>query len=150
MAAVLSDDGPDRRHVPDLVAERLRVVATQGLAAVAASAGFAVVDGVGVIDEGALDLGVPLLTARFVAGGRLGRGAFEGRRIGGRWFGGIGGVLLESGLEVGEASFVSLDQSPDSGLSSRRDLLPQFVRDRRVRIHAAGLAIKIRLGNLDP
>jgi hypothetical protein len=64
--------------------------------------------------------------------------------------GGIGGVLLEPGFEVGEASFVALDQSPDSGLSSGRDLLPEFVRDRRVRIHAAGLAIMLRLGNLDP
>jgi hypothetical protein len=53
-------------------------------------------------------------------------------------------------LEVCEASFVSLDQSPDSGLSSRRDLLPKFVRDLRVRVHAAGLAIQLPLGNLDP
>jgi hypothetical protein len=65
------------------------------------------------------------------------------------YLGGIGGVLLQSGFEVGEASFVSLDQSADSGLSRGRDLLPEFVRDWRVRIHAAGLAIQLRLGNLD-
>jgi hypothetical protein len=75
------------------------------------------------------NLGVPLLTAHFVAGRRLGRGTFEGRRIGRGWFGGIGGVLLESGFEFGEASFISLDQIPDSGLSSWGDLLPQFVRN---------------------
>jgi hypothetical protein len=34
-------------------------------------------------------------------------------------------------------------------LSSGRDLLPEFVRDWRVRIHAAGLAIPLPLGNLD-
>jgi hypothetical protein len=104
--------------------QRLRVIAMQRLLAMAAGRGFAIVDGVGVIDEGALDLGVTVLPSRFVAGRRLGRGAFEGRRVGRGWFGGIGGVLLESGFEVSEASFVALDQSPDSGLSSRRDLLP--------------------------
>jgi hypothetical protein len=129
--------------------QRLRVVAVQRLLAMTAGSGFAVVDSVGVIDEGALGLGVPALTAGFVAGRRLGRGAFEGWRIGGRWFGGIGGVLLESGFEVSEASFVLLNQRPDSGLSSRRDLLPKFVRDGRVCIHAAGLAIQLPLGNLD-
>jgi hypothetical protein len=124
VAAVLGDDGPNGRHIPDLVAERLRVVAMQRLLAITADRRFAIVDGIGVIDEGALCLIVPVLTSRFVAGRRLGRGALEGRRIGGRWFGGIGGVLLESGFEVSEASFVSLDQSQDSGLSGGRDLLP--------------------------
>jgi hypothetical protein len=97
-----------------------------------------------------LDLGVSALTARSVVGRRLGWGAFEGRRVGGGRLGGIGGVLLESGFEVGEASFVALDQIPDSGLSSGRDLLPKLVRNWRFLIHAAGLAIKLRLGNLDP
>ena len=82
VAAVLGDDGPDERHVPDLMTQRLRVVAMQRFAAVAAGRRFAVVDGIGVIDEGTLGLGVPVLTARLVAGRRLGRGAFEGRRIG--------------------------------------------------------------------
>jgi hypothetical protein len=113
VTAVFGDGGPDGRHVPDLMTQRLRVVAVKRLLAMAADRRFAVVDGVGVIDEGTLDLGVPVLTARFVAGRRLGRGAFEARRVGGGWLGGIGGVLLQSGFEVGEASFVSLDQSAD-------------------------------------
>ena len=66
MTAVLGDDGPDGRHVPDLMTQRLRVVAMQRLLAMAAGRRLAVVDGVGVIDEGALDLGVSALTARFV------------------------------------------------------------------------------------
>jgi hypothetical protein len=74
----------------------------------------------------------------------------EGRRVGGSWFGGIGRVLLESGFEVGEPSFVALDQSPDSGLSSERDLLPEFVRNWRFLIHAAGQSTQLPLGNLDP
>jgi hypothetical protein len=62
----------------------------------------------------------------------------------------MSGVQLESGFEVGEASFVSLDQSPDSVLINWRDLLPQFVRNWRFLIHGAGLAIKLQLGNLNP
>jgi hypothetical protein len=99
MTTVLGDDGADGRHVPDLMTQRLRVVAVQRLLAMAAGRRFAVVHGVGVIDEGALNLGVPLLTARFVAGRRLGGCAFEGRRVGRRWLGGVGGVLVEALLE---------------------------------------------------
>ena len=65
MTAVLGDDGPDGRHVPDLMTQRLRVVAVKRLMAMAAGRRFAVVDGVGVIDEGALRLGVSALTAGF-------------------------------------------------------------------------------------
>jgi hypothetical protein len=143
VTAVLGDEGPDWRHVPDLMTQRLHVVTVQRLLAMAAGRRFALVDSIGVIGEGALCLVVPVLTARFVVGRRFGRGAFGGRRVRRGWFGGIGGVLLESGLEIGNASFVLLDQSPDSGLSSMRDLLPQFVRDWRPRVHAAGLAISL-------
>jgi hypothetical protein len=66
MAAVLGDDGPNGRHVPDLMTQRLRVVALQRLLAMAAGRRFAVVDGVGVIDEGTLGLGVSALTAGIV------------------------------------------------------------------------------------
>ena len=99
VTAVLGDDRPDRRHVPDLMTQRLRVIAIQRLLAMAAGRRFAVVDGVGVIDEGALDLGVSELTARFVVGRRLGWGAFQGRRVGRGRLGGIGGVLVEALLE---------------------------------------------------
>jgi hypothetical protein len=122
----------------------------QRLLAMAAGRRFAVVDDVGGIDEGALGFGVSLLSASYVGRRWLGWRTLEGRRVGGRWFGGIGGVLVELCLEVGEASFVALDQRPDSGLSSGRDLLPEFVRDWRVRVHAAGLSIQLLLGNLDP
>jgi hypothetical protein len=46
--------------------QRLRVVAMQRLLAMAAGGRFALVDGVGVIDEDALDLGMSVLTASFV------------------------------------------------------------------------------------
>ena len=66
VAAILGDDGPNGRHVPDLMTKRLRVIAMQGLLAMTAGRRFAVVDRVGVIDEGALGLGVSALTAGFV------------------------------------------------------------------------------------
>jgi hypothetical protein len=99
VAAVLGDDRTDGRYVPDLMMQRLRVVAMQRLLAISAGCGFALVDGAGVIDEGALDLGVSGLTARFVVGRQLGWRALEGRRVGRGRLGGIGGVLLEALLE---------------------------------------------------
>jgi hypothetical protein len=66
VTAVLGDDGPNWRHIPDLMTQRLRVIAMQRLLAMAAGRRFALVDGVGVIDEGTLDLGVSALAARFV------------------------------------------------------------------------------------
>ena len=65
MTTVLGDDGADGRHVPDLMTQRLRVVAVQRLLAMAADRRFALVDGVGVIDDGSLGLGVSTLTAGF-------------------------------------------------------------------------------------
>jgi len=108
------------------------------------------VESVGEIEDGTLDLGVPVLTARFVAGKRLGRGVFEDRWVRRGRLGRVGRILLESGFEVGESSLVALDQIPNGGLSSRRDLLAEFFRDRRVRTHAAGFSTMLRLGNLDP
>ena len=66
MAAVLGDDGPNGRHVPDLMTQRFWVIAMQRLLTMAADRRLAIVDGVGVIDERALDLGVPALTTGFV------------------------------------------------------------------------------------
>jgi hypothetical protein len=129
--------------------QRLRIVAMQRLLALSADGRFAIVDGVRLIDEGTLGLGVSVLTARFIARRWLGRGAFEGRWVGRGWLGGISRVLLESSFEVSEALLIVLDQSLDSGLSSRWNLLPEFVRDWRARVHAAGLAIKLPFGNLD-
>lgn len=55
------------------MAQRLRIIAMQRLLAITAGRGFALVDGVGVIDEGTLGLGVSVLTAGFFGRGSLGR-----------------------------------------------------------------------------
>lgn len=108
MTAILSDDRSNERHVPDLMTQRLRVIAMQRLLAISADRGFALVDGVGVIDEGTLSLGVSVLTSGLFGRGRLGRCAFEGRWVGGRWFGGVGRVLVETLLEFGDLILQSL------------------------------------------
>jgi hypothetical protein len=155
MAAVLGDDGPDARHVPDLMTQRLRVVALKRLLAMAAGYRFAIVDGVEVIDEGALDLGVSALTARFVVGRWLEWGAFEGRRVGRGRLGGIGGVLLEALLEFSDlllqflqSSLVMLDEGQDRRLCGRRDLVPKLSRDGWLRTHAADLQTELTEGKV--
>jgi hypothetical protein len=130
--------------------QRLWVIAMQRFLAISAGRGFALMDGIGVIDEGTLDLEVTVLTAGFFGRGRLGRCAFEGRWVGRGRLGGVGRILIEPCFEFGEALLVLLNQGQDSRLNSRRDLLSEFVRDWRGRIHAAGLSIMLRLGNLDP
>ena len=138
VATVLGDDGPNGRHVPDLMTQRLRVVAKQRLLAMAADRRFAVVDGVGVIDEGTLGLGVPVLTACFVGGRWLGWGVFDCWRVRGRWPGGVAGVLVEALLEFShllvqflKPLLVPLHQRQDGCLGSGRNLFPQLNRDRR-------------------
>jgi hypothetical protein len=112
----------------------LRVIAVQGLLAMAADCRFALVDGVGVIDDGALSFGVSALTAGFFGRGRLGRCAFDGGWIGRGRLGGVGRILIEPCFEFGEALLVLLNQGQDSRLSSQR---AGFVA--RVRQGLAGL-----------
>ncbi len=66
MPVVFGDDRPNERHVPDLMSQRLRIIAVQRLLAMAASRWFTIVDNVGVIDESALGFGMSALTAGFV------------------------------------------------------------------------------------
>jgi hypothetical protein len=104
-----------------------------------------------------VNLGVPVLTGRFVAARGLGRGAFEGRRIRGRWFGGIGGVLVEALLEFMDlllqglqSPLILLDESQDRPLCGRRDLVPKFSRDEWLRTHAADLRTELTEGKVGP
>jgi hypothetical protein len=129
---------------------RLRVIALQGLVAVVAGRGLTFLHAVGRVPEFALNPGMSVLAAAFFGRGRLERCSFEGGGIGRGRPGGVGRILLEAGFKFGEALFVVLDRCPDSGLSSRWDMLPEFVRYWWTRAHAAGLAIDLRLGNVDP
>jgi hypothetical protein len=99
VATIPGDDGAEGRNIPDLMTQRLRIVAVQRLAAVAAGGRFALQHAVGPVVEGALRLGMSVLAAGFLVGGRLGGCAFEGGWVGRRRLGGVGGVLAEALLE---------------------------------------------------
>jgi hypothetical protein len=150
VTAILGDDRPDGPHVPDLMTQRLLVIAVQQLLAMAADCRFAVVDGIGVIDKGTLNLGVPVLIAGFVAGRRLGWGVFEGRWVRRGRLGGVGGVLVEALLEfsdlllqVLQLPLVLLDEGQDRHLCCRRELVPKLSRDGWPRAHAADLQTEL-------
>jgi hypothetical protein len=111
--------------------QRLRIVASEWLLALAADGWFAVVDGVGAFDERPLALGMSGLSAGLFAGRLLGWRTLDGRRVGGRWFGGVGGILPESRFEVGESLLQGIDGSIESievGADGIRKGLHEFRR----------------------
>jgi hypothetical protein len=133
--------------------QRLRIIAMQRLLAMAAGRGFALVDGVGVIDEGTLGLCVSVLTARFVVGRQLGWGALESRRVGRGRLGGIGGVLVEASLEFIDlilqslqSTLILLNEGQDRCPCGGRNLVPKFSRDEWLRTHAADLQTELAKG----
>ena len=82
--------------------------------------------------------------AAFLARGRLGWSVFDRWRVG-RWRSeGIGGILVQAGPQVGDVAIQLLDpliqvlEGDQQGrLGGRWDGVPQFLRDRRLRSHAA-------------
>jgi site-specific DNA recombinase len=112
MALVFGDAGLDFRQFPNLVPQGLEIGAAQGCSAATAGRRHAGDDALALLggEERPLVLGV----ARLAAGSswrfpcrtdRLVVGVF-----GRRWLGGIGGVLVEPGFEVGDVLLVVLDQ----------------------------------------
>lgn len=68
MTTILGDDGAEGRNIPDLMTQRLRIVALQRVLAMPAGAGLTFQHAVGLVVEGALGLGVSVLAAGFVVG----------------------------------------------------------------------------------
>jgi hypothetical protein len=87
----------------------LRIIAAERLPAIATDSRFTVLDSVGTFDEGPLTLGMSRLSSGLFTGGLFGWCAFDGRGIGGRWFGRVGGILLEARFQVSESLLVVLD-----------------------------------------
>src|SRR6266508_1391612 len=76
------------------------------------------------------------------------RAALDGRGIAGRRLGRVARVLPEALLEVVESPLegrhprlVALDQGPEGRLHSGRDLAPEFLGDRWLLPHAAGVGL---------
>src|SRR5436305_10939130 len=152
MESVFVHHGEDRRHLGDLVSDRLGVITGQGIAAPAASGRLAVddlADLLGGYERAGLAMmaGLPApLLAR--GGGRrtpLGRGGIRRGRPGG-----VGGVLVEPLLQVGDPYLEGLHQPRDSGLCLGRERIPDDLWERRLSHYATVLQNSSRRGNIGP
>jgi len=86
-------------QVNDLIDDRLRIVAAKSVSTIGTCGGFVIDDFVGR-EDGALGFGVSVLPTAF-ASGRGSRGSrFNVEPIGRRRFGGVGGILVDSSLEI--------------------------------------------------
>jgi hypothetical protein len=97
---VFGDQGLDRGQFDNLMTQRLWVKTDEGLTAVATGGGFARDFFIGG-QQGAVVIFVSRLGTPTATGGFPWGAALDGRTIRGRWFGGILGVLAESGGEIG-------------------------------------------------
>ena len=145
MKSVLVDQRFDLGQLGDLVNQRSRVVTGQGLTAATAIRGPTIGDRAHLLrrDQAALCPAMSRLPTPFPTGGWRGRLAFEPDGIGRRRLGGIGGVELEPALEIantllefGDPSLEGLQHGQDGNLGFRWDGVPEWFRDRRLRLHA--------------
>ena len=114
MEPVLVHHGPDRRHLGDLMPDRLGVVAGEGVAAPAALRRLALDDLAELLgrDQGAgmammAGLPAPLLARGGGRGPSLDRGGIGGGRPGG-----VGGVLAEPLLQIGDPPLEGFAPAP--------------------------------------
>jgi hypothetical protein len=82
------------------------------------------------------------LSSPFSTGGWGRRLAFQSDGVGRRGFGGIGGIELQAGLQIADASLQfgdppgeGVEDGQDGNLGFRWDGLPQRFRDGRLRDH---------------
>jgi hypothetical protein len=103
MEPVFIHHGDDRRHLGDLVADRFGVITGQSVAAPAASGRLAVDDLADLLgrDQGSGLAMMSGLAAPLLARGGGRRSSLDRGEIGGRWPGGIAGVLVEPLLQFG-------------------------------------------------
>ena len=126
MEPVLIDDRDDRRQLGDLMPERLGIVTGEGVAAPPALRRLALDDLADSLgrDQGAGMTSMARLAAPLLARGRgrwpsLGRGG-----IGGRWLGGVGGVLADPLLQGGDPPLEGLHQHRHRRLRLGRECIP--------------------------
>jgi hypothetical protein len=152
MEPVLVHHGPDRRHLGDLVPERLGVVAGQGVAAPAASRRPALDD---LADGLGRDQGADVTLMSGLAAPLLARGGGRGPSLDGGWVGGgrpggVGGVPAQPLLQLGDPPAVGVDQLRDGGPCLGRHPVPQRLSDRRLILHAAVLLASPSISNNGP
>jgi hypothetical protein len=137
MQLVLGHVGLDGRQLQDLMSERVRIAAGEG---VATGAALLWQEGNGAISrqEGPLLAFVPKLAAGPATRGQAWRAAFDRGRIAGGRPRGVGRILVETLLEQGDLLLEMSDllvQLPEkiqnSGLGSCRDGIPERLVDWR-------------------
>jgi len=138
--AILDDLGSDLGELGDLMAEGLRVLDVEGLAAAGAGV-WLDLDGAGQLlggDQLTRMTLVPELTSPSLPGCRLERLPLGVEWLG-RWgLGGVGRVPVEQGIECGDSVLEGLDQAEDSRLGIGRDLGPQVIGKWGLAAHAIG------------
>jgi len=144
---VFIDDGANGRHFSDLVTDRFGVVALEVLTALPALLRLAL-DHLAKLfgwNQGANTTEVTGLPAPFLARGRSGRSPLDRGRIRGRGFGGVGRVLIDPFLQGGDTLLEGVDQRKHSRLSSRRNGVPDILRERWSIRHATVLPNSCRV-----
>jgi hypothetical protein len=127
MEPVLIHHGEDRRHLGDLMADRLGIITGEGVAAEAALGRLAVDDLADLFgrNKGAGLAVMARLSASLLARGRSRRPSLDRGRIGRRRLGGIGGILAEAFFEVGDSPLKGLHEPGDGRLCLGRKCLPE-------------------------
>jgi hypothetical protein len=93
------------------------------------------------------------LPTPFSTGGRGGRLALQSDGVGRRRLGGIGGIELETGLEIADAllqfrdpALEGVQDGQEGNLGFRWDGVPKRVRDRRHRNHGKDITKQLYKG----
>jgi hypothetical protein len=157
MEAILVDDRLDPGEFSDLMDQGLWVVAGEPMTTTTTGGRFAVDRLVDLLWRGQRTVGLAMsrLPAAFLAAGRSGRLALHPDGIGRRRLGRVGGVELEpileipeTGLHLGKALFIGLDERKNRGLDFWRSLFPDRFWERGRPYHAG--KIMASFGNAKP
>jgi hypothetical protein len=140
---ILEDVRLDRRQFEELVTQRPRVLSSQGVAAAPAFRRFAGLNIVGGQQRRRMRF-VSALTAAGTFRALTRRTAFDVWKIAGGRLRGIARILAEPLLQLldallksGDPLFVPPHNNQQRRLNRRRDLIPQFLGNSRLRPHAA-------------
>ena len=152
MEAVLVHRRLDRRHLGDLVPQRLGVVAVEIVAAATATRRLALEDLPESFgrDQSPGVMAMAGLPAPLAARGGGRRPALDRGRVGRRGLGGIRGVLAEPLLQLDDPPLEGLHQGHDRRLGVGREGIPDGLWERRLIRHAAVVAISRRKRNSGP
>ena len=152
MEPVLVHHGADRRHLGDLMPERLGIVTGEGVAAPAALRRLALDD---LADCLGRDQGADVTVMSGLAAPLLARGggrwpSLERGRVGGGRPGGVGGVPAQPLLQLGDPTLDAIEGGGEGGLHIGRDAAPEGFGDRRCGTHVAGIRDGRRSSNSHP